>query len=168
MSEKAQAMDPPTGGDEWMANPTWIKTAQKMVPEGMKPNAAKPSASLELEWVHGYRGFDCRNNLRYTDKDGSGNNIIFTAASLGVSQNIDNRGEGNCTQKFFGEHTDDVLCLAYSEATDLIATGEIGTHTYMCSRIHTYIHMLIYILIHTYRQEPRHSSIQIRRLVWKI
>ena len=124
MSDKAQAMDPPSGGDEWMANPTWIKTAQKMVPEGMKPNSAKPSASLELEWVHGYRGFDCRNNLRYCDENG--NNVVFTAAALVVSQNIDSTGKGNSTQKFLGEHTDDVLCLAYSERTNLIATGEIG------------------------------------------
>ena len=32
--------------------------------DGKKGQSA-PAANLELEWVHGYRAFDCRNNLRY-------------------------------------------------------------------------------------------------------
>jgi hypothetical protein len=53
----------PAGGDEWMANPAWKKTAERMVPPQFKSaaNNAKPASTLELEWVHGYRGFDCRN-----------------------------------------------------------------------------------------------------------
>ena len=54
-----------TGGDEWMANPTWKKTAETMTPKDHKGNPTRPVSTLNLEWVHGYRGFDCRNNVRY-------------------------------------------------------------------------------------------------------
>ena len=52
-----------------MANPAWKKTAAAMVPDKYKKGAhkSKPASSLELEWVHGYRGFDARNNVRYVN-----------------------------------------------------------------------------------------------------
>lgn len=75
---------PPTGGDEFMANPAWKKTAERMIPKALVPDPSKPTASLTLEWVHGYRGFDCRNNVYYVNPSGS--QITFTAAALGIVQ----------------------------------------------------------------------------------
>jgi len=85
---------------------------------------AKPSSSLTLDWVHGYRGFDCRNNIFYTNPDGS--EFLFHAASLTIVQDINKR-----KQNFFGEHTDDitalgVYCPEASSSPVLIATGEMG------------------------------------------
>ena len=45
----------------------------------------KPASSLKLDWVHGYRAYDCRNNLVYTDRDGT--LISFHAAALSIMQN---------------------------------------------------------------------------------
>jgi len=59
-----------------------------------------PSSQLRLEWVYGYRGHQCRNNLFYT----SGKEIVYFVAGVGVVYNIhDNR------QTFFLGHDDDIL-----------------------------------------------------------
>ena len=111
-----------SGGDEWMANPAWKKTAEKMLPKSLVPNSTKPSTSLDLDWVHGYRGFDCRNNLAYLDDGGT--QFFFFAAALGVCQD-----SSKWTQKFFGEHSDDIISMTVYRAPNksaLIATGEMG------------------------------------------
>lgn len=115
----------PSGGDEFMANPAWKKTAEKMVPKGAISVPIKPASSLKLEWVHGYRGHDCRNNAVYTDKEGT--LMSFHAAGLSIMQTCT---ESHRTQSYFGEHTDDIIAIAqypnadYSEV--VVATGEIG------------------------------------------
>lgn len=127
---KSGVMKEPGGGDEWLANPAWIKTAEKMIPKACARNADAPDVNFRLDWVHGYRGFDCRNNLRYVTEDGS--SIAFNAAGLGVIQ-TKNTTSGSSDQYFFGEHSDDVICLAVAEPVvksewnqSLVATGEIG------------------------------------------
>jgi microtubule-associated protein-like 6 len=123
----------PGGGDEWMANPAWKKTAERMVTKAVRDRYvnAKPSSNLELDWVHGYRGFDCRNNLRYADM--SGRQIIYSAAALGIILDQNDGTVTNRKQHFFSEHGDDIICLtsvfcksANNEDISLIASGEIG------------------------------------------
>eukprot|EP01041_Mallomonas_annulata_P001002 gene1002-1969_t len=112
-------------GDQWLANPAWKKTAQHMTPANCTRNASRPTASLTLDWVHGYRGYDRRNNVYYiTDK-----RIAFHAAALGILQDIGKRS----SQSYFGEHTDDVISIAMFDPPDggdrnaiVFATGEIG------------------------------------------
>jgi hypothetical protein len=85
VSDTVDLLAAPSGGDEWMANPAWKKTAQRMVPKGLTPPNTKPASSLELEWVHGYRGFDCRNNIAYADRGGRQVNIyvyIYTYSHI--------------------------------------------------------------------------------------
>lgn len=112
----------PHGGDEWMANPAWKKTAERMIPPHVKQTYKnmKPTSNLTLEWVHGYRGFDCRNNAR-SIQDGQ---IVFTAAALCVVQDSIQQ-----KQYYFSEHNDDILCMTtspQSNGSTLIASGEIG------------------------------------------
>ena len=118
---------PPKGGDEWMANPAWKKTAQRMVPPNMVNSNVRPTSNLSLDWVHGYRGFDCRNNLGFVVDSGvsSGYRVLFSTAGLVVAQDRDSK-----SQIYFGEHGDDIisltsLVLPNSDKT-LIASGEIG------------------------------------------
>ena len=129
-----------------MANPAWKKTAEKMTPTGnFDPN--KPSSSLTLDWVHGSRGFDCRNNVTYADKNCT--NILFTAAALVIVQTNDKNEKNNMLknvksskkQDYYGEHTDDIIAITMVEFWNensesengkkeengiLIASGEIG------------------------------------------
>ena len=113
----------PLGGDEWLANPAWIQTAKLMTPPDYKGNPSRPSSSLRLEWVHGCRGFDCRNNVRYLPSKDGERSFVFTAASLGVIQSV-----GRHVQNHFGEHTDDLVSISVfsSSPSSVIATGEMG------------------------------------------
>ena len=129
-----------------MANPTWKKTAERMIPPGHDHITTAPSSNLELEWVHGYRGYDTRNNLTYADS--CGNQIFFHAAGVGIVQTID-RSESESTttgnrkgnsmgskaaQHFFGEHSDDIISMATRPTStgSIIATGEVGKTPSIC------------------------------------
>lgn len=113
----------PTAGDEWMANPAWKKTAERMVPKGVKRPSSAPDAALAISWVHGYRGFDCRNNVFFLDA--TAGEIGYHVAALAIAQNA----EGIKTQKYFQEHTDDIISMAvHADAGGwtMVATGDMG------------------------------------------
>ena len=59
-----------------------------------------PSTQLRLEWIYGYRGHQCRNNLFYT----ANNEIVYFIAGLGVV--YEPRYQ---KQRFFFGHDDDIL-----------------------------------------------------------
>ena len=59
-----------------------------------------PDAQLRLEWVYGYRGHQCRNNLFIT----GAKEIVYFVAGVGIVLNPrENR------QRFFLGHDDDIL-----------------------------------------------------------
>lgn len=79
-------------------------------------NRSPPESQLRLEWVYGYRGHQCRNNIFYT-KEGE---VVYFVAGVGVVLNLQER-----KQKFFLGHNDDILrcaprsplvCLTKSDA----------------------------------------------------
>ncbi|BFZ11617.1 hypothetical protein BsWGS_14656 [Bradybaena similaris] len=93
---------------------------KKLLKSNMPPGAKRkngPSESLKLDYVHGYRGYDCRNNLFYTQ---TGEVVYHIAAACVVL----NRTTGK--QRFYTEHTDDILCLSIHPIKDIIATGQVG------------------------------------------
>lgn len=47
----------------------------------------EPNANLKLKFAFGFRSFDTRNNLKYTN-DG---HVVYTTAGLGVVMDIKNR-----------------------------------------------------------------------------
>lgn len=59
-----------------------------------------PASQLRLEWVYGYRGHQCRNNLYYN----SSNEVVYFVAGVGVV--LDAR---YLKQRFFFGHDDDIL-----------------------------------------------------------
>lgn len=60
-----------------------------------------PDSRLQLEWVYGYRGYQCRNNLYYT----ASNEIVYFVAGVGVVCNHGNEKR----QRFFLGHSDDII-----------------------------------------------------------
>ena len=100
-----------------------------MIPD-VKPNPAAPEQDFEVEYVYGYRAFDCRSNLRYT----STGKAAFMAAASGIILDP----EAN-TMKVYGgletpmvaknvaddskTHMDDILCLDISVDRKTIVTG---------------------------------------------
>lgn len=76
--------------DEFMAIKPFVGVVKNSVPsdfDSKKVNMNEPNANLELEFVHGYRCFDTRNNIFYIDE----NNIAFHTAGIGVTMNLPKR-----------------------------------------------------------------------------
>lgn len=82
-------------GDQFMAVKPWMGVVKNSVPTNYKPNnrdGDAPDANLELEYIHGYRCHDARNNLRYT----ATGEVTYHAAAVGVVLN-----QKTNTQRFF-------------------------------------------------------------------
>uniref|UniRef100_A0A4W6DSW6 EMAP like 6 n=1 Tax=Lates calcarifer TaxID=8187 RepID=A0A4W6DSW6_LATCA len=82
-----------------------------------------PRCQLRLEWIHGYRGHQCRNNLYYT----AGKEVVYFVAGVGVVYNTREH-----TQKFYLGHNDDIISLAIHPDKIQVATGQVGKDPYIC------------------------------------
>ncbi|PNI66240.1 EML6 isoform 4 [Pan troglodytes] len=74
-----------------------------------------PRCQLRLEWVYGYRGHQCRNNLYYT----AGKEVVYFVAGVGVVYNTREH-----SQKFFLGHNDDIISAA--NTIELVGFEETG------------------------------------------
>lgn len=66
-----------------------------------------PSCHLRLEWVYGYRGHQCRNNLYYT----AAKEIVYFVAGVGVVYSPREH-----RQKFYLGHQDDIIRYRWRRA----------------------------------------------------
>ncbi|XP_075902321.1 echinoderm microtubule-associated protein-like 6 [Nelusetta ayraudi] len=82
-----------------------------------------PGCSLRLDWVYGYRGHQCRNNLFYT----AGKEVVYFVAGVGVVYNTREH-----SQRFYLGHDDDIISLALHPERSLVATGQVGKDPYVC------------------------------------
>ncbi|KAF1375383.1 hypothetical protein PFLUV_G00219460 [Perca fluviatilis] len=73
-----------------------------------------PDQGLRLQFVHGYRGYDCRNNLFYTQ----GGEVLYHVAAVGVVYNRQQH-----SQRFYLGHDDDILSLRHAPAQRLRCHG---------------------------------------------
>ena len=64
-----------------------------------------------------YRGHDSRDNLFYT----ASGEVVYSSAGVGIVYNRKTH-----TQRFFLDHTDDIICVALHPDGKVVATGEIG------------------------------------------
>ncbi len=106
-------------GDQAQAVKPWKGTIRE--PSNFKepPNAASaPDSTLQLSFVYGYRGWDCRNNIGFAD---SINEVVYHVAGIGIVYNSNDH-----TQVLNTEHDDDIISLAIHPAGHTVATGEIG------------------------------------------
>jgi microtubule-associated protein-like 6 len=107
---------------EFSACKPWMGVVLHSIPSDYKPSkldTAAPDSTLELEYVHGYRCHDTRNNLRYTVNG----DIVYHTAAVGIVFNKENR-----SQRFFFDHIDDITALAIHPDKKIVATGEMGPH----------------------------------------
>ncbi|XP_035798454.1 echinoderm microtubule-associated protein-like 3 isoform X1 [Amphiprion ocellaris] len=74
-----------------------------------------PSERLDLDWVYGYRGRDCRANLYFLP---TGEAVYFIACVI-VLYHINNR-----TQRHYRKHTDCVRCLTLHPDKVRVASGQ--------------------------------------------
>jgi microtubule-associated protein-like 6 len=103
--------------NEFMAVKPWLGAIRAPSdPAQAVTSDLPPTVDVSLEYVHGYRAKDCRNNVIWSQ-----NCLYYNAAGLAVC--LEPRDN---TQTFFDEHQDDVISIAHCPATDNFATGEIG------------------------------------------
>ncbi|GAB6033016.1 hypothetical protein CHUAL_012208 [Chamberlinius hualienensis] len=76
-----------------------------------------PETGLQLQYIFGFRSFDCRNNLHFT----SMGKVVYVVAAVGVVYCPSDR-----TQQFYFGHSDDILCCVINPSMDHVATGQIG------------------------------------------
>ena len=87
-------------------------------PSSWTPALGGTDVDLNLQWIHGYRAYDCRNNVRYS----AAGLIVYSAAAVGV---VYSKSAGK--QKFYvGAHSDDIISVAAHPSGQLFATGETG------------------------------------------
>ena len=111
----------PTEGDQGSAVKPWKSAVREPSLWKDPPNAtAPPQASLELKYVYGYRGWDCRNNLNFAD---SRFEVVYHIGATGI---VLNTADNKQQQLHNTEHDDDILCLAVHPEGHTVATGETG------------------------------------------
>lgn len=75
-----------------------------------------PDGNISLHYVHGYRYYDTRNNVKWTKSE----HVIFNAGALGIVLNPRNN-----EQSFFVQHERDIISLAMHPNGMIAATGEL-------------------------------------------
>lgn len=89
-----------------------------------------PQQQLTVEWVYGYRGKDCRNNLYLLP---TGELLYFTAGVV-VLHSLSNN-----EQRHYTSHTDDIKCLAVHPNRYTVATGQCaGTRPNSQPQVHVW------------------------------
>lgn len=88
----------------------------------MNRSKSEPSKFIEFSFSSSlfvsisYRGYDCRDNV-FCLKTGE---IVYHVAALGIVLNTEKN-----EQRFYNNHTDDILCLTVSPDMSLVATGQV-------------------------------------------
>jgi WD40 repeat protein/Ca2+-binding EF-hand superfamily protein len=109
----------PGPGDESMAVKPWKSAIRE--PSNFKETDSigeVPDASLELKYVYGYRGWDCRSNIGFA---GNRSQVIYHIAAVGIVYNSKTH-----TQIHNTEHDDDIISLDCHPNGHAVATGEVG------------------------------------------
>jgi microtubule-associated protein-like 1/2 len=94
-----------------MRVPSWLRDQYCLDGVVMEP----PAVRLKLEWVHGYRGRDCRSNIYYLPTG----ECIYFVASVVILYNPEEK-----TQRHYLGHTDSVKCLAVHPNKLIVASGQ--------------------------------------------
>ena len=99
-----------------MAVKTWEGQFKPPSSEGGKKTRPKdsppPDMDLVLEYVHGYRGHDTRQNVFY-NRDGK---IVWHTAAVGIVYDKETH-----EQRFLQGHDDDILCMAMAPDKTTVA-----------------------------------------------
>mmetsp|Transcript_286 Transcript_286/g.349 ORF Transcript_286/g.349 Transcript_286/m.349 type:complete len:1072 (-) Transcript_286:246-3461(-) len=97
----------------------WAEQKKKL----MQRSATVPSKALQLEYVHGY---NCESNgpnlFTFTDKDTQSSQLVFAAAGIVVIHDPATK-----KQKYFMEHSDDVVALCIDSTGSLCASGQVAS-----------------------------------------
>lgn len=100
-----------------MAVKPWLGAIKEPTYKYPKQTEEAPNVKIHLEYVHGYRTKDCRQNLYYYDQK----TLLYHAAAVLIYHNISDN-----TQTLFTDHTDDILSIDFNKKEGSVLTGELG------------------------------------------
>jgi microtubule-associated protein-like 6 len=111
-------IDPdPSEQPEYQGLQQWRKSVRDPTTWTDPPHFERPVEEiLELQFVHGYRGWDCRNNIGYADVV---DEIVYHTAGVGIVYDVKEDRQVHNT-----EHTGEIVCLAMHPAGHTVATGQ--------------------------------------------
>ncbi|CAM9100029.1 unnamed protein product [Discosporangium mesarthrocarpum] len=119
-------MEEMAGDDDFAPLKPWHR-AVAAPSDAPEEDTREPENDLVLEWVHGYRCHDCRGSGIYTDKG----EVLFFAGSVAVRQVFSLPGAllydvPKKVQRFFKDHTDEILAIAYHPVHPFAASSQRG------------------------------------------
>jgi microtubule-associated protein-like 6 len=85
-----------------------------------------PDTNVELAWAHGFLSVGARNNVHYTNDEGT--SVVWPAASLGVVYSLASK-----EQRFYQGHADKITCLALHPKYTYVATGDCKGNVHLWS-----------------------------------
>eukprot|EP01029_Cantina_marsupialis_P023861 TRINITY_DN60145_c1_g2_i1.p1 TRINITY_DN60145_c1_g2~~TRINITY_DN60145_c1_g2_i1.p1 ORF type:complete len:2255 (-),score=740.92 TRINITY_DN60145_c1_g2_i1:196-6960(-) len=99
----------------------WLAT---IVPPTNPPTQTHkpPAASIELDWIHGYRGQKCVSNVHYN----ANQKIVYPAAAVGVIYD-----KVVHAQNFHRSHTGDISCLSVDPKGRFAASGQVEPRAFV-------------------------------------
>jgi len=98
----------------------WQRTI--VAPQQYDEDATVPDDNLVLEWVHGYRGHDCRSNLFY----GLGGVALYHVGNTVVKYSVKDK-----EQFFYQDAVDEIISLAIHPSEPICAVGQVGKIPYV-------------------------------------
>ncbi|CAM9222867.1 unnamed protein product [Choristocarpus tenellus] len=114
--EAVMRMEEKAGDEDFAPLKPWHRAVAP--PSNAPPeDTREPDNDLVLDWVHGYRGHDCRGGARYTI---TGEALFYTGC-LVVRYDIPKK-----SQQFFKDHTDEILSIDCHPTLPLVASGQKG------------------------------------------
>ena len=109
------AMEEQARDEDFTPVKPWQRTI--VAPQQYEENVNEPDDSLVLEWIHGYRGSDCRSNLRY----GSDGSVLYHIGTTAVKMLIKDH-----EQIFYQDAKDEIVCLTVHPSRPICAVGQMG------------------------------------------
>ncbi|KAJ6251520.1 echinoderm microtubule-associated protein-like elp-1 [Anaeramoeba flamelloides] len=82
-----------------------------------------PKETLQLAFVHGYKGRETRSNIRIIDDT----KLLYFTSKLGVVYNVEEH-----SQSFFARHDSNILSLDLHPNREFVATGQSGNPSKIC------------------------------------
>jgi microtubule-associated protein-like 6 len=114
------AMEEQARDEDFTPVKPWQRTI--VAPQQFEENVNEPDDTLVLEWIHGYRGADCRSNLYY----GKGGCALYHVGNTVVKLDVK-----ESAQSFYQDAKDEVTCLCMHPDRPICAVGEMGKIPYI-------------------------------------
>jgi WD40 repeat protein len=107
-------------GEECSASRPWLGEVKASTPNNFvitKNAGDAPKEGIKLRYVFGYRAFDTRMNVKYSNEE----KIVYHTAALGIVLDKESN-----EQKFFEKHDEDMIALAIHPNRKIVATGQMA------------------------------------------